>query len=166
MSWNNVIPVDMLLDAIGRISSAVQLHFDEELFIPTFEIPEEYIPSLNVRYTKISSTGHKSGIIASQAEHPAFEKLRQVLSNGGFIEIPPYPCWNGDRVRKAFYLNQVLFNPGETFFCGTAMSGYIKRKKQEKSNNLSYIKNSTSYHERLADKRGSDESGIQYTLQF
>lgn len=66
------------------------------------------------RYTSIGSD-----------DHPEFKKLREELSNSGYIRIER-GWWNGDFVLKSFTLNGYKFNKGEKFPCAAAMTGYMK----------------------------------------
>jgi hypothetical protein len=131
MSWNNVIPasvINKMLDDI--LKQPKQLHFDEDVFYTCFYIKEEYLTSCNEAFTYVKATGGGSyGTIAKDVDHPAFAALRKHLSDNGYIQIPDYPCWNGDRVIKSFYLNDVFFREGEKFVCGSAMSGHLKFRK-------------------------------------
>ncbi len=60
----------------------------------------------------MTSTGSK--------DHPEFAKLRGKLEELGFIKIER-SYWNGDRVLKVFYLNDVKFSKGCKFCCAAAM---------------------------------------------
>lgn len=107
-----------------------QLHFDGELFPPLFTIKEEYLTSCNEAFTWIRGTGgHPSGTISKSVDHPAFAALREHLEHNGFIAIQR--SWvNGDRVTKPFYLNEVYFDVGDKFVCGSAMCGHLKFRKK------------------------------------
>jgi hypothetical protein len=71
----------------------------------------------------------KYGVVKCESsrvvDHPEFDKLRQNLSQTGFINIQK-AWWNGDRVLKPFMLNGKQFNAGDTFFCATAMRYVIE----------------------------------------
>jgi hypothetical protein len=68
----------------------------------------------NIQYTSLS---HK--------DHPEFTKLRESLSESGFIKIER--SWsNGDRVLKPFKLNGKRFKKDDTFYCAGAMRGHLK----------------------------------------
>lgn len=66
----------------------------------------------------------KSGSIAARsygtADHPEFAQLREMLGAAGYIHIQR-GWWNGDRVLKTFYLNDVRFRRGDEFSCAPAM---------------------------------------------
>ena len=132
MSWNNVIPASVINKIIDDIrKEPEQLHFDEDVFYTCFYIKEEYLTSCNEAFTYVKATGGESnGTIAKYVDHPAFAALRKHLSNNGYIQIPDYPCWNGDRVIKPFYLNDVFFRKGEKFVCGSAMGGHLNFLKK------------------------------------
>lgn len=134
MSWNNVIPTCVLADMLDAMDKEPkQLHFDEELFPPLYSIKEEYLTSCNEAFTWISPNGHgPNGTIAHAVDHPAFAALRKHLSINGYIEIPSYPCVNGDMVIKPFYLNEVYFGVGEKFVCGSAMTNHIKFRRRRR----------------------------------
>jgi hypothetical protein len=107
MSWNNIIPAELLL-------GTVQLTH-REIDNPAVTIPDELLTDCPIQYSI-------EGLYAtlSHVDHPAFAKLRSHLKNTGLIEIPEYPCWNGDRVLKSFRFNGLQLNPGETFYCAAA----------------------------------------------
>jgi hypothetical protein len=131
MSWNNVIPNDVLADIIEQIrKEPKQLHFDEDIFPPCFIIKEEYLTTCNEAFTWISPTGSgPSGTIAKAVDHPAFAALRQHLNTHGYIEMQT--GWvNGDRVRKPFCLNEVYFAVGDKFVSASAMAGHLKFRKK------------------------------------
>ena len=123
MSWNNVIPASVVDDILEEIrKEPKQLHFDEDVFFACFYIKEEYLTDCNEAFTYIKPNGHgPSGTIAKAVDHPAFAALRKHLERNGYIELPGYPCVNGDRVSKPFYLNDVFFPKGGRFLCAGAM---------------------------------------------
>lgn len=131
MSWNNVIPNDVLLDIVEKIrKEPKQLHFDEDIFPPCFIIKEEYLTSCNEAFTWIPPTGGApSGTIAKAVDHPAFDALRKRLGALGYIKIEN--GWiNGDRVTKPFCLNEVYFGVGDKFVSASAMGGHLKFRKK------------------------------------
>lgn len=131
MSWNNVIPNDILMDIVEQIrKEPKQLHFDEDIFPPCFMIKEEYLTSCNEAFTWIPPTGGaSSGTIAHHVDHPAFAALRKRLGALGYIKIEN--GWvNGDRVTKPFCLNEVYFGVGDKFVCASAMSGHLNFRKK------------------------------------
>jgi hypothetical protein len=130
MAWNNVIPNSILLEIAEQLDKEPkQLHLDEQVFPPLFTIKEEYVTELNKAFTWVSSDGNgPSGTIAHFVDHPAFAALRKHLDAHGFIKMET--GWlNGDVVTKPFYLNEVFFDIGETFFCASAMHYRLKRKQ-------------------------------------
>lgn len=131
MSWNNIIPNDVLMDIVEQIrKEPKQLHFDEDIFPPCYFIKEEYITSCNEAFTWITPTGQgPSGTVAKSVDHPAFAALRTHLDARGFIKMQT--GWvNGDRVIKPFCLNEVYFGVGDKFVCGSAMAGHLKYRKK------------------------------------
>lgn len=131
MAFNNVIPnsvVNAMLEEIR--SEPKQLHFDEDVFFPCFYIKEEYLTECNRAFTYIEPNGSgPSGTISSHEDHPAFAALRTHLETTGYIEIPDYPCVNGDTVIKPFYLNDVFFGEGDRFLCAVATAGVLGLKR-------------------------------------
>jgi hypothetical protein len=119
MSWNNIIPAELLLGVVDLKPKEVEN--------PEVSIPEELVTDCLVKY-QIDDYG-----ITSNKDHPAFAELRQILSARGYIEIPPYACWNGDRVRKRFRFNGFQLEVGDTFYCAGAWATIISiRRNQEK----------------------------------
>lgn len=106
MSWNNVIPAELLLGAVTLEPKTTEN--------PDVRIPDELVTDCLVRYSI-----DDYGITANQ-DHPAFAELRRVLAARGYIEIPEYACWNGDRVIKRFRFNDFQLEVGDTFYCAGA----------------------------------------------
>jgi len=111
MSWNNVIPAELLLGTVKLEPKTVEN--------PEVHIPDELVTDCLVRYSidDYSITSHK--------DHPAFAELRRVLAARGYIKIPEYACWNGDRVVRRFRFNDFQLEPGDTFYCAGAWAGKI-----------------------------------------
>ncbi len=131
MSWNNIIPNDVLMDIVEQIrKEPKQLHFDEGLFPPLYTIKEEYLTSCNEAFTWVNGEGRgPSGTIAHAVDHPAFAALRKHLDVRGYIKMET--GWvNGDRVTKPFYLNEVYFDIGDKFVCASAMNGHLNFRKK------------------------------------
>lgn len=131
MSWNNIIPNDVLMDIVEQIrKEPKQLHLNEELFPPIFIIKEEYLTSCNQAFQYILPNGRgPSGTISKSVDHPAFAALREHLDRNGFIKIEK--GWvNGDRVIKPFCLNEVYFDIGDKFVCASAMLNHLKFRKK------------------------------------
>lgn len=61
-------------------------------------------------------------------DHPEFTKLRDKLEKLGFISTQRN-SWNGDRVLKMFYLNDVKFSKGYKFPCAAAMKWTLENGK-------------------------------------
>lgn len=133
MAFNNVIPASVVSDILEEIrKEPKQLHFEEDVFFACFYIKEEAFESCNEAFTYVLPNGHgPNGTIAKSVDHPSFNALRQHLSRNGYIKIPDYPCWNGDRVTKAFYLNDVFFDVGEKFLSASAMKWEMKSRKKQ-----------------------------------
>ena len=64
----------------------------------------------------------------SFVDHPSFAALRKALHAKGYISVD-LNCSNGDRVLKPFYLNQVLFQPGDRFVSAAAMRYQLRTGK-------------------------------------
>lgn len=110
MAWNNVVPPnDVLNYHLGKHAS--------ELDNPLVSIPNELVTDCLIRY---EFEGLYS--IISNADHPAFAEVRRLLAGNGFIKIPEYACWNGDRVTKRFRFNGVQLEVGDTFYSAAAWS--------------------------------------------
>ena len=116
MSWNNVIPAELLLGTIKLEPKIVEN--------PVVTIPDELVIDCLVKYN-IDDYG-----TTSTKDHPAFAELRNVLSARGYIEIPPYACWNGDRVIKRFIFNDFQLEVGDKFYCASAWAGKISIRQK------------------------------------
>jgi hypothetical protein len=123
MSWNNVIPAELLLGTVELKPKTVEN--------PEVSIPEELVTDCLVKYS-IDDYG-----ITGNNDHPAFAELRRVLKGRGYISIPEYPCWNGDRVLKRFRFNGFQLEPGDTFYCAGAWATKIsiRNRKHETNDN-------------------------------
>lgn len=64
-------------------------------------------------------------------DHPKFTELREQLGQDGLISIERN-CWNGDKVLKPFYLNDIKFNKGDTFRCAAAMKWTLTHSQVDK----------------------------------
>lgn len=67
----------------------------------------------------------------SSEDHPEFTKLREQLGKEGYITIER-GWWNGDRVVKPFYLNDVKFSKGDKFCCASAMKWTLEHGASDK----------------------------------
>lgn len=121
MSWNNVIPNEVIHKYL-RDNPAPERKPIEN---PQVTMPEEFITDCSIRYT---FEGFYD-VIAAHADHPCFAELRRMLEARGYIEIPPYACWNGDRVLKRFRFNDFQLEPGDTFYCAAAWAVRFKMAK-------------------------------------
>jgi hypothetical protein len=111
MSWNNVIPAQYLATEKAR---------SFEIENPAITIPNDLVTDCLVQYS-----WEGCGTITSHDDHPAFTKLRKLLHVKGYISIPEYACWNGDRVLKRFNFNGFQLEPGNTFYCAGAWAAKI-----------------------------------------
>ena len=116
MSWNNVIPTELLLDAVKLEPKSVEN--------PEVSIPNELVTDCLISYAIDDYA------ITSNNDHPAFAELRQVLATRGYISIPDYACWNGDRVLKRFRFNGFQLERGDTFYCAAAWAGKISLRQK------------------------------------
>jgi hypothetical protein len=62
-------------------------------------------------------------------DHPEFAQLREQLERNGYIQVQR-SWWNGDRVLKAFQLNDVKFKKHDQFPCAAAMKHHLKFQKK------------------------------------
>lgn len=123
MSWNNVIPAEV----IHQWLRDNPLPERKELENPRVTIPEHLVTDCLIRY---EFEGYH-GVTAAHQDHPAFAEVRQLLKSRGYIDIPEYACWNGDRVLKRFRFNGVQLEVGDTFYCAAAWSAHFKFSKGE-----------------------------------
>lgn len=121
MSWNNVIPAELLLGVVTLEPKIVEN--------PEVKIPEALVTDCLIKYT-IDDYG-----ITGNKDHPAFAELRQVLKARGYISIPEYACWNGDRVLKRFRFNGFQLEPGDTFYCAAAWATSINIRNRRNETN-------------------------------
>lgn len=104
-----------------------------------FYIDEQYITDINVEKVvdyindranptqdEILETlkGKRRAIIYSNKDHDEFTKLREQLSDEGYISIE-WGWWNGDRVLKPFKINEWVFKKGHKFVCAAALRNSI-----------------------------------------
>lgn len=108
MSWNNIIPVE-LLDFKERT----------EDMATDYWIDTMYLTYVSVNY------GWGTTSLQSSVDHPAFDALRQQLGNLGFIKVERGYA-NGDRVTKEFSLNGYDFAIGDQFSSAGAMGIHLK----------------------------------------
>jgi len=130
MAFNDVIPNFIINEILEEIrKEPKQLHFDEDVFFPCFYIDIKNVVSCNEAFQYVkASGGGKSGTISKAVDHPAFAALREHLGREGFIEIER-GWWNGDRVIKPFYLNDVFFDTGKKFVSADAMKYTLESKR-------------------------------------
>lgn len=121
MSWNNVIPADVIHEWLKNNPAPER----KEIENPRVDIPEHLVTDCLIRY---DFEGHY-GVTAAHKDHPAFAEVRRLLKSRGFIEIPAYPCWNGDRVLKRFQFNGIQLEPGDTFYCAGAWATRFNMRK-------------------------------------
>jgi hypothetical protein len=122
MSWNNVIPAELLLGIVELKPKAVEN--------PQVSIPEELVTDCLIKYS-IDDYG-----IITNKDHPAFAELRKVLCARGYIDIPSYACWNGDKVIKRFRFNAFQLEVGDTFYCAGAWAVRIELRNRKDEEGL------------------------------
>lgn len=104
-----------------------------------FTIDEQYITDVTVRQegsvfgdrTDLTAdelvkvlTGQDRWVSTSSKDHDEFAKLRNQLEELGYIKTER-GWWNGDRVLKAFKLNEWTFRKGDKFASAAAMQNSI-----------------------------------------
>lgn len=111
MSWNNVIPAELLLGTVQIVH--------KELENPEVIIPLDCV--CDVR------DGYQIGdyAILGYVDHPSFASMRKALDVRGYIEAE-YGWHNGDRVKKRFRFNGIQLEPGDKFYCAAAWQYYKK----------------------------------------
>jgi len=125
MSWNNVLPAHLLEEIADRVLSE---HTPKPpIENPKVVIPDELVTDCLIRY---EFEGHY-GTIAAFKDHPAFDEVRRLLKAHGYIDIPEYACWNGDRVIKRFQFNGFQLEVGDTFYCAAAWAGKISFRNKK-----------------------------------
>lgn len=127
MSWNNVLPAHLIVD-LNKLKEDKR----PEVENPLVTIPEELVTDCLIRYT---FEGYYD-VAAAHQDHPAFAELRKMLAYRDYIELPEYPCWNGDRVTKRFRFNDIQLEVGDTFYCAAAWStqfAYLRKKSENNS---------------------------------
>lgn len=92
---------------------------------PKVNIPNELVTDCLISYDMTDIIGY--GATAS-TDHPAFTEVRKILAKNGYISIPEYSCWNGDRVTKRFRFNDVQLEVGDKFYCAAAWKNRLNRK--------------------------------------
>ena len=121
----SVISGAYLLDLIIQEEGGIQQNLP--MYTPRFRIPIEYVTSvvdmINCELTETGSNYSSTGTV----DHPSFARLRNYLESKELISTSRN-SWNGDVVLKKFYLNDVLFERGDRFYCGSAMRWYLERK--------------------------------------
>lgn len=118
----NGIPASLLID-IGR-SKGVMIQEELDLGTPPWVfVNPKYLTSLTRSTSIYTPSGKRMGSTSTE-DHPSFRDTRQWLGRNGYINIET-SYWNGDRVTKPFYFNNVLMDVGTQFSCGAAM-GYGK----------------------------------------
>lgn len=112
-----------LIMEIGR-SEGIMIQEELDLETPPWVfVNPEYLTSCAKGISMYSPSGFRNGSY-THVDHPFFTETREWLGNNGYIEIERR-CWNGDRVTKPFYFNNVLMEIGQQFGCASAM-GYGK----------------------------------------
>ena len=105
------------------------MQYSFQLEVPRFRLRDEWCASLPdaiiCELTETGSTFSSHGTV----DHPSFTRLRNYLEARGYITTSRVSS-NGDKVTKEFYLNDVLFKPGEVFFCASAMEFHLERSEK------------------------------------
>ena len=114
----NAVPIKLLIDVAKSNGYMEQL----PLFLtpPKYTIKEEYLTSVFDGYSCEDNGDGKSTSVTSFTDHPAFSTLRRHLGACGYVDISEHSV-NGDRVKEAFYLNDVLFYEGDSFVSASPM---------------------------------------------
>ena len=111
MSWNNVIPAELLISDIPEA---------EPIENPLITIPLDLLVDCTIKY----DIEGVYGLIGS-ADHPAFAELRRVLNYRKFIEAE-FGWLNGDRVTNRFRFNGIQLEVGDKFYCAAAWQYHKK----------------------------------------
>lgn len=117
-----------------------------------FNIDEQFLISCNTEdtYSKyrgktdLSATelievlkGEDICRVLRSCDHPVFDSLRCHLEKYEYIKTER-SSWNGDRVLKAFTINDLDFNPGDRFPCGGALGIHliVEREYRKERNEI------------------------------
>lgn len=111
------VPASLLMDLAYANGYREQLSFKHE-FPPMVYVPIDCLTSVTINYF-FDSFGS-----LSSDDHPSFKKIREILKNNEYIETQSW--WNGDRVLKPFYFNDIYLQEGDTFYCAAAWGGHKK----------------------------------------
>lgn len=114
------VPASLIMDVARSKGVYYQLELDLGCPIWVFVSPR-YLTAETKGYQTFDERGRKNGMTGS-VDHPYFTETRNWLHNNGWIKMET-GYWNGDKVIKPFYFNNVLLNAGESFGCAPAMSG-------------------------------------------
>lgn len=115
-----VVSASLIMDVARSKGVYYQLELDLGCPIWVFVNPK-HLTAETKGYQTFDERGRKNGMMGS-VDHPYFTETRNWLHNNGWIKMET-GYWNGDKVLKPFYFNNVLLNTGETFACAPAMSG-------------------------------------------
>jgi hypothetical protein len=105
-----------------HIDNAYLISVTETTVFRLTPMPKETSEDFLVRKLKSSNNPIRT---LSSKDHPEFTKLRDRLEADGYINTER-GMWNGDRVLKAFYLNDKKFDIGDKFYCASAMGYWVK----------------------------------------
>lgn len=114
------VSASLIMDVARSKGVYYQLELDLGTPIWVFVDPK-YLTSEAKGYSTYNERGSRNGMF-THVDHPYFTETREWLHNNGWIKMET-GYWNGDRVIKPFYFNNVLLNAGEKFACAGAM-GY------------------------------------------
>ncbi len=112
------VPANLILEVGKSMGVMSQEELPLDLPIWVFVKPE-YLTCVSVELKHYDSSGRSYGAL-SHIDHPSFTETREFLESKGFIQIER-TWWNGDRVLKPFYFNNVLMLEGAQFSCASAM---------------------------------------------
>ena len=105
MSWNNVIPANLLISEIPNA---------KPIDNPLVTIPLDLLVYCTIKYDIEGVYG-----MVGSADHPAFAELRRVLNSRKYINAE-FSWLNGDRVTKRFRFNGIQLEVGDKFYCAAA----------------------------------------------
>ena len=127
---NNVIPISFLMSLLKQQGYMYQQSLP--LTPPEYTLPIEYFTDIPTGYSWIEEYTGAPCSNVQYVDHPGFTTLRDNLENEGYIKTERN-FWNGDIVLKAFRLNGIWFEEGDSFPSAMAMKLKIKHREFEMS---------------------------------
>lgn len=139
--------------------------FQLELDIPMeFILPAYAFASVPIARATISSGGIMIRNEGSK-DHPTFAELRTTLAL--YKMIDRQDMWlNGDRVLIPFYLNGLLLEEGETFYCATAWYHRFNDEQRNSWKRIQSISTLTEYLPTLIDTTSNCLDQNQLTMNL